>query len=114
MSDILEKARAHFGNMARRKIEVPEWGDDDGTPATFFAPALTLANRQTIERRSKGDPVARLVLTVILFAQREDGTRAFDDSAATRKAFETEVDPEIVARLAEGILRVSDAADLGK
>ena len=112
MSAILEKARAHFANMQRRVIEIPEWGDDDG-PAKVYAPALTMADRQKIERRSKDDPVARLINTIIHAAQNEDGTRMFSDDAVTRRAFEREIEPRIVARLATAILNVSDEADLG-
>jgi len=112
MSDVLSKARAHFSNMQRAAISVPEWGED-GEPATFYAPALSMANRQTIERRSKGDGTARLALTVILFLQNEDGTRAFGDDAATRRAFDMEIDPDVIARVAKAILRISDEDDLG-
>lgn len=112
MSDILEQARTHFANMGRRPVEVPEWGAP-GSPATFYAPSLTLADRQIIERRAKSNAVARLILTVILHLQKEDGTRAFTDDAETRKAFEREIDPEIVSRLALAILNVSEADDLG-
>lgn len=112
MSDVLSKARAHFSNIARAEILVPEWADDNG-PARFYAPALTLANRQAIERRSKGDNAARLILCVTMFLQNADGSRAFDDSADTRKAFETEIDPDVVTRIAKEIMRLSDADALG-
>lgn len=113
MSDILDRARAHFSNMGRRRVEVPEWGED-GAPAIFFAPSLTLRDRQSVERRCKGDVATRMILTVIMFAQKEDGTRAFTDDASTRRAFETEVDPAVVARLAAAILQVSESDDLEK
>lgn len=113
MSAILEKARAHFSNMQRRVIEVPEWGDDDG-PAKIYAPALTLADRQKIEKRSNNDPVARLVNTIIHAAQNEDGTRMFADDASTRRAFEREIEPAIVARIAEAILVTSPDSALGE
>lgn len=114
MSAILDKARAHFERMSsRRAIEVPEWGEP-GEPAILYVPGLSLANRQAIERRSKNDPVNRLISTVIMFTQNEDGTRAFADDAATRRMFETEIAPEVIARLANAILGVSDETDLGE
>lgn len=113
MSDILDRARAHFSNMGRRKVEVPEWGID-GEPAVFYAPALTLRDRQSVERRCKNDVATRMILTVIMFLQKEDGTLAFADNASTRKALETEVDPAVVAALANAILTVSGSDDLEK
>lgn len=113
MNAILDKARQHFASMARQNIEVPEWGGEDGPMRVYFD-ALSLAARQNIETRSKGSASARLSLTVILHALDADGKKLFVDDAVTRRAFDREIDPAVIARLAGAMLGVSEETDLGE
>lgn len=113
MSDLLDRARAHFERMSKQKVEVPEWGDEEGNPAEIVFAPLTLRDRQVLRQRA-GDSEAKLMLFVVmLHAKKADGTPWFTDSPATIKALEREVDPAIIARVAARMLGVSKADDLG-
>lgn len=113
MNAILENARQHFARMAKQSFDVPEWGDDTGPARIYFDP-LSLAARQRIENRAKGNASARLALVVILHAKDADGKPIFPDDAATRRAFDAEIDPAVTARIAARIMDVTDESDLGE
>lgn len=110
--DILANARGHFDKMRNQKIEVPEWGDDEGPAIMYFDP-LSLAQRQSLQRQSKGNEARMLALCVILFAKNSDGKRYFENNADTNKAFDNDLDPAVVARVAGAMIQVSGEEDLG-
>lgn len=114
MSDILTLARAHYDGMRNQLIEVPEWAPEGGAPlAVHYAP-LSLRQRQKLTARAgEGNPARLMALCVILFAKDEAGAPLFEDTPATLKAFENEIAPAVIARIASAMLGTTDADDLG-
>ena len=85
-----------------------------GAPVEVWFAPVTLRQRQKLNARVSGDNPARLMaLCVILFAKRANGEPLFEDTPATLKAFENEVDPAVIARIATAMLGTSDGDDLG-
>lgn len=83
MTGVLDQLRAvHNGNLdlARRaKVDVPEYGW-----TLFFAP-LTVADRTAIRRGvNPDDDMEMMISALVHMAQKEDGTRFFEDSPALR------------------------------
>lgn len=108
---ILETARAHFDRLRGQSIEVPEWGLDGDKAATFDPPTLRI--RQLIQHQA-GKSDARLsALTVIHCLKDRDGKRIFQNDAPTMAAFETQLDPVVIGRVAGRILHSSPETDLG-
>jgi hypothetical protein len=112
MSDILTAARGHFERLRRQTVEVPEWGED-GAPAVLYFDPPTLRQRHIVKHRANGNEARLLALAVILWAKDADGKPAFTDDAITLGAFETELDPAVIARVAGCLLGVSSADSLG-
>ncbi|MBP7001717.1 hypothetical protein [Amaricoccus sp.] len=105
MSDMLERARAHFDRMRNQKIAVPEWADEDGAGGEVYFAPVTLRQRQKLAARAGDKNDARLMaFAVILFARKADGSPAFEDTPATLKVFENALDPKVIARVATAIL----------
>lgn len=114
MTDILDHARAHYQRMQNQRLEIPEWGDEDGKPAEVYFAPVTLRQRQKLNARAgDNNPGRTLALAVILFARKADGSPLFPDTAATLKSFENEVDPAVLARIGVAMLGTSEADDLG-
>lgn len=105
MSLILDRARAHYAAIDRRRLEVPEWGEP-GRPLVVTWSALTMADRRRIYRRgedgSTPDAASTSVRTLIHKACDEAGKPLFDGMA--EHALTYEVDAEIVGRIASAIL----------
>lgn len=110
--DILTLARAHFDKMRGQTIEVPEWGDDSGPLVAHYDPP-TLRVRQAITHRAGKLESRQMALTVILCLKGADGKPVFRDDAPTLAALEGQVDPKVVARVAQVILQVIADTDLG-
>ncbi len=112
MSDILAAARGHFDRLRRQTVEVPEWGTD-GEPAVLHFDPPTLRQRQNLQHRGNKNGARTLALAVIMWAKDADGKPVFKDDALTLAAFENEMDPAVIARVAGKMLGVSEADDLG-
>lgn len=109
---ILDLARAHFDNMRGQEIEIPEWGDDNGPLVAYYDPP-TLRTRQTIQHRAGKSESRQMALTVLLSLKDEDGKVLFKDDAPTLAALEGQVDPKVMARIAQKILGLTPETDLG-
>lgn len=55
-----------------------------------------------------------LILVVMLHAKDAEGKLLFNDDMPTRKAFDLEIDPVVVARIAARIMSVTDGDALGE
>lgn len=111
-SAILTLARAHFDNMRNKEITVPEWGNEDAPLVAFYDPP-TLSLRQKIEKIGGKSEARKLATTVILSLKDKDGKVIFKDDAPTLNAFENNLDPAVVSRIAATILGLTAEDDLG-
>ena len=103
MSDILEKAKEHFKEIDRKIINVPEWN------ITVYAKPLTLADKRILSRNTKPDDVTLFADVLILKAEDKDGKKLY--SLESKHTLMHEVDPEVVARVAQDILSVIPVED---
>lgn len=112
MSGVLERAKAHFEGLERRRIEVPEWGDGKKPLVVTFA-ALTVGERRRIFKpddkgRAPDGPTA-CVRAVILKACDEQGRRLFDEM--DEHDLTHKVDSDVIGRIAGAILAGVDTID---
>jgi hypothetical protein len=112
MSDILAAARAHYDRLRGQTVEVPEWGTE-GVPAVVHFDPPTLRARQALQHRANKSESRLMAFAVILWAKTADGTRMFKDDALTLAAFENDIDPAIIARVAGRMLGISSEDALG-
>lgn len=105
MSNILDKATAHFRNQISgemKKIHVPEWEADIWYKSTTNLKeegkvlALTQANK----------PVEALVESLVLRARNADGSRMFN--MADKVTLLNEVDPKVLIRIVGAMNDVGD------
>ena len=103
MSDILEKAKEHFKEIDRKIIDVPEWG------ITVYAKPLTLSDKRRLTRNTKPDDVTLFADVLIQKAEDKEGKKLY--SLESKHTLMHEVDPEVVARVAQDILSVIPVED---
>ena len=104
MSEILERARAHYEAKPRLTIEIPEWGTP-GSPCIITWTALTVHEQDRIYepengRTPRGGTIR--VRAVMLKACDASGRRLFDEMAEHDLRFG--VDGDVVGRIANAIL----------
>ena len=107
---ILDRAKAHFDNQEIKRIEVPEWGDDDGNPAIIMAEPFTLSDRKSLAKFADGDDMEFLVRLVIMKALDEDGKKIFDLS--DKPVLMNKVDPAVILRVANQISATPTIEDM--
>ena len=103
MSDILDKAKEHFKAIDRKIIDVHEWG------ITVYAKPLTLADKRILTRNTKPDDVTLFADVLILKAEDKEGKKLY--SLEDKQTLMRSVDPEVVARVAQDILKVVPVED---
>lgn len=113
-TQILDLARAHFDKQRGQEIEIPEWGVD-GEPLICKFDPPTLRTRQTIQSRAGKSDARQMALTVQLCLRENTDTAAliFKDDAVTLATLEAQVDPKVMARIAQKILGLSADDSLG-
>ena len=94
MSEILEKAKAHFSDKlsgGMGEINVPEWG------ATIYFKPVNLEQRNTIYTAYKDKGLEMYIQMLITRALDSDGNRMFKnvDKLELRK----HVDPDVIERI---------------
>lgn len=113
MSSVLDRARAHYHGLERKRILVPEWGEGD-KPLVVTATALNIAERRRIYRADASgrepDSATVVVRAVLLKACDEKGAPLFDEM--NEHALTYEADSMVVARIAREIL--GDVAEPGE
>lgn len=104
MSNVLERAKAHYQALPRFDIKIPEWGDA-GSPAVITWTKLTVNEQDRIYApiagASPGGGTVRL-RAVLIKACDENGKLLFDGMA--EHALRYEVDGDIIGRIANAIL----------
>ena len=108
---LIDTITAHLKGRGRKQIDVPEWGNGNG-PLTIYWTPLTIEEQAKIYDATQKSSLAGLAKAVIIKAEDESGEKLFkpEDYPKLRKA----ADGKIVARVANAILDVPDAADLEK
>jgi hypothetical protein len=110
---ILDRAKSHFELQGVKKLEVPEWQDDNGKPTLLYCEPVTMSDRKKLRDIANGDEFEFMVRLVILKCQTEDGSKAFDLS--DKPTLMTKVDPNIIQRLANQIAAAPSSEEmLGK
>ena len=106
MSKLIDTAISHFSSREIRKLEVPEW------ETTIYAKNLTLDDKARWLARANNDGTDYMIYSVILGATDENGDAVFslEDKVKLRK----QVDPDIVARIANFVLQVETEEDREK
>lgn len=108
-SPLAERVRAHFRGMGMQSMEVPEWGGEK--PATIHWRPVTLAERGAAVEAGK-KPLAFYAALVCAKALDENGQRLFTDH--DRHVLQNEASGEIVMRIGEAMLAVSEPKPLGE
>lgn len=98
----LENAINHFNSLGTQKIEVPEWGDENG-PLIIYADPCTLADKGKIKVRAERDEIDGLIYVLILKAKDAQGEPLF--TLEDKHALKTKVDPDILSAVATKIMR---------
>lgn len=107
---ILDRAKAHFDSQGIKKIEVPEWADEDGNPTILYSKPVSMSDRKSLRAAADGDEAEFLVRLIILKCELEDGTKAFDLS--DKPMLMSKVDPNIISRIANKIAEAPTVDDM--
>lgn len=112
---MLAALSAHYERNRGQKYEVKAIRGPDGKPMVVYFDPVTNAQAQAVRARAGSNATAaRLSLyAVIYLAKNADGTRMFEDDAATVKTLTEAVDGNIVAQIADAIMSQSGVDDLG-
>lgn len=103
MSDILERAKAHFRDRLSEdmdSIEVSEWGEKDIPLVIYFKP-MTLKQQDAIFKHVRAGSLKSLVETLIQRSLNEDGKRLY--KSAHMIEFMNHVDPSVIERVVTGM-----------
>ena len=107
--DLIERIKAHYDGLGRKRIEVPEWGDEHG-PLVIYARPMTLREKNRIfGRAEKGASLEALADLVILKAEDEEGRKLFRPE--DRLALITHAEADVIARVAAEISAVDSVED---
>lgn len=107
---ILDRAKSHFEAKGLKRIEVPEWTDEQGNPTVLFSEPFTLDDQRKLLKFSDGDSIEFIARLVIMKAKTEDGSLAFDLS--DKPVLMGKVDPTVVRRIADEISASPSVEDM--
>lgn len=109
---ILDRAKAHYNEIDRGRLEVPEWGENGKPLIVTWTPVTAKQHAKIYSRGLDKVGADELVTVLIVKAEDENGEKLFQESA--RPTLTNEVDLKIVSRIANAILgpakSVEDAA----
>lgn len=110
MSEILDRAKAHFDRQELKRIEIPEWGDDEGNPAVIYSEPFTLQDKKTLVKFAKEDDLEFIVRLVIMKAIDGDGKKIFDLS--DKPVLMNKIDPAVIIKIANKITESPTVEDM--
>lgn len=105
----IERAKAHFDAQEIKVIEVPEWGDDDGSPLLIYCKPLTLAEMKKLQMYAKSDDVELMAYCLIHRALDGEGNKLFD--LGDKHALLNNVDRDVLAKVAAELMSSSNYED---
>jgi len=105
-ASIIGRATNHYKEKPLKRIEIPEWGDEEG-PLVVYSEPFTLRDQGKIATVTKNQPESEVLAELLVMKLiDEDGNKVFtvEDKAALR----TSVDAQVVARVATEIMGVNE------
>mgnify|MGYP001181400836 CR=1 FL=1 len=111
-SSAIQRATEHFKAKPLKRIEIEEWGDENGQPMIAYSSPFTLKDQGRLqyltEKQSAADTLAELLIMKLV---DDNGDKLFtiDDKNALRN----DVDASVVARIANQVMS-GDAEALEK
>ena len=111
-SPIMERVKAHKDALGRNLIEVPEWGDEDGTPLKIYSQPIVMYEMRKWYKGINADDISVLGELIIAKAENVDGDRMFtlEDKQALLRTAEFSV----LSRIAGQMMETLDPDDLEK
>ena len=106
MSEILDKALAHHADKEVNIIVVPEWD------CNIYYSDLTLAEREKIEKHSRGNKFQMAAYTLIFKAKDQAGNNIF--SLDNKGAILNSMDSHVVERIFEEMVVVESVEEAEK
>ena len=104
---VISRATEHYKSKPLKRIEIPEWGDDDG-PLVAYSTPFTLKDQGRLqyitEKQTHSDVLAELLIMKLM---DEAGDKLF--TIEDKTALRNDVDATVVARIANEIMTVSEA-----
>ncbi len=111
-STVIQRAQEHYKSKPLKRIEVPEWGDEEGAPLIAYSTPFTLKDQGRLqyitEKQSQADVLAELLIMKLM---DENGEKLF--TIEDKNTLRNDVDANVVARIANSIMS-SDEASLEK
>jgi hypothetical protein len=105
-ASIIGRATDHYKQKPLKRIEVEEWGDDEG-PLVVFAEPFTLRDQAKISTITKNQPESEVLAELLIMKLiDEDGNKIF--SIEDKQLLRTQVDAQVVARIATQIMGVDE------
>jgi hypothetical protein len=110
---ILDNAKRHFDERRELKgpIEVPEWGDDEGSPALIYYRVPNMKERSDVYRYIEKGGLEGVVMTLILVAKDENGEPIF--RKPQKDELMRSVDPDVIDRIIRKMDLSGEGDDLG-
>lgn len=105
MTRVIDQITAHFSTKEEKIIEVPEWGNEDGSLYIYCSP-LTLAQKNRLYKMAKDDDLGLMVEALIMKARDNEGNPLF--SRADKPDLMRSCDPEVLIRVANNIMDIGD------
>lgn len=107
----IDRVTGHFDRAKRRKITVPEWGEE-GKPFVLYASPMTPLERKKLRAENDSIDAGAHVDVLIAKALDENGNKLF--TAADHHKLLTMADGAIIGRIAIDIMMPAKLADLEK
>ena len=101
-TNAIDFATDHFSKQTVRKIVVPEWENNSGQPLVIFVNPMTLAEKRRLYKGTKQDDIGVLVDLIIMKAKDSEDRKLF--SPDDKDKFMSQVDPDVLSRVAEDIM----------
>jgi|TARA_R100000081_G_C4734569_1_gene125343 hypothetical protein len=98
---VIDKAKEHFSNQEITKIEVPEWGDENG-PLYIYSKPLSLGEASKLYKLSQEDDLTMMAYVLIYKALDSEGNKLFN--IGNKNDLLNNVDREVLMRVAQLIM----------
>jgi hypothetical protein len=108
----IDRAKAHFDNLDIKKINVPEWGDDEGNPLVIYAKPINLFETKKLMKFANDDSVEMLAYVLMLKALDEKGEPMF--TLENKHDLLNNVDKDVLARVANEIMNQQNPESVKK
>lgn len=111
-SSVISRATEHFKSKPLKRIEIPEWGENDSEPLVVYSSPFTLKDQSRIryvaEKQSEVDVLAEVLIMKLM---DENGEKIF--TIEDKNDLRNNVDAGVVSRIATQIM-TSNEVELEK